>query len=80
MKFPRAEAEKRRANLEDLWTERDGVSWGYLVLNALRAREIYVVRRGVLDWPVPDLPLPYSVPGDTLDCCVSHASGAEDKV
>ena len=45
MKFPRAEAEQRSATLTDLWEERGGGSWGYLVVNALRARELYVVRR-----------------------------------
>lgn len=44
MRFPRAAAEQRSADTTDLWEERGGVSWGYLVITALRAREMYVVR------------------------------------
>lgn len=45
MSFPRAEVEQRSADRTDLWEERGGVSWGFLVVNALRARELYAVRR-----------------------------------
>ena len=53
VKFPRAEAERRSPDRTDLWEERGGASWGFLVVNALRARELYVVRHTPLGWHAP---------------------------
>ena len=55
MSFPRAKAERRSVDTTDLWEERGGASWGSLVLTALRARELYVVRRPP---PLPGPPQP----------------------